>query len=174
MLNGMFSFVLYDSTNDDFYAVRDPTGITTLYQGWGENGTIWFCSEMKGLVDHCHKIISFPPGCFYSSKTGTTTQYYTPTFYKHLEENYPSLDDELVAPSDAFIEQLCIELRVSLEKSVKRHLMSEVPFGVLLSGGLDSSLIASIAMRSFRQDEETDVDDDIRCILFSFSCIFRH
>ncbi|KAL6906911.1 asparagine synthetase 2 [Trichoderma evansii] len=134
-LDGMFSFVLYDKKQDRTIAARDPIGVTTLYQGWSwkEPGAVYFASELKCLSPVCDKIIAFPPGHVYDSKTGETTRYFKPTWWDPA--NVPSTPVDLKA------------LRTSLEKAVRKRLMAEVPYGVLLSGGLDSSLVASIAQR---------------------------
>lgn len=133
----MFSFVLLDTsvTPSRLIAARDPIGITTLYQGWSSShpGAVYFASELKALHDECDKIISFPPGHVWDSKTGKTERYFKPTWWE--EEKIP----------DAKVDYKLV--RETLEKAVKKRLMSEVPYGVLLSGGLDSSLIAAIAAR---------------------------
>lgn len=131
----MFSFVLYDKKQDRTIAARDPIGITTLYQGWSwkEPGAVYFASELKCLHPVCDKIVAFPPGHVYDSKTGETTRYFKPTWWDPT--NVPS------APIDYKA------IRTSLETAVRKRLMAEVPYGVLLSGGLDSSLVASIAQR---------------------------
>lgn len=134
-LDGMFSFVLYDKKLDRTIAARDPIGITTLYQGWSSQqpGTVYFASELKSLHPVCDKIESFPPGHIYDSSTGEWTRYFQPSWWdgEKVPEN----------PRDLKL------LRETLEKSVRKRLMAEVPYGVLLSGGLDSSLVASIAQR---------------------------
>ena len=66
-LSGIFSFILYDGEN--YMAARDPIGVNPLYQGWAKDGSVWFASELKCLISHCERIISFPPGHYYSSKT---------------------------------------------------------------------------------------------------------
>lgn len=134
-LDGMFSFVLYDKKQDRTIAARDPIGITTLYQGWSskEPGTVYFGSELKCLHPVCDRIESFPPGHVYDSKTGERTRYFEPSWWE--ETRVPQTPVDLKA------------LRETLEKSVRKRLMAEVPYGVLLSGGLDSSLVASIAQR---------------------------
>lgn len=131
----MFSFVLYDKKQDRTIAARDPIGITTFYQGWSskEPGTVYFASELKCLHTICDKIEAFPPGHIFDSKTGETTRYFKPSWWDPA--NVPT------APVDLKV------LRHALEKSVRKRLMAEVPYGVLLSGGLDSSLVASIAQR---------------------------
>ncbi|KAH7889296.1 asparagine synthase-domain-containing protein [Phlebopus sp. FC_14] len=140
-LDGMFAFVLLDEsvTPSRIIAARDPIGITTLYQGWSSKkpGATYFASELKALVDECDKIISFPPGHVYDSRDQSTTRYYRPSWLNGDEEN-------ATMPTTSTDYTL---LRESLEAAVRKRLMSEVPYGVLLSGGLDSSLIASIAAR---------------------------
>ncbi|BGP05816.1 asparagine synthetase [Rhodotorula toruloides] len=141
MLDGMFSFVLVDTsvTPSRLIAARDPIGITTLYQGWNSQrpGTVYFASELKALHDECDKVISFPPGHVYDSATQETTRYFQPSWWDG------DVDPKAVPTKPADLD----ELRTKLEKAVKKRLMSEVPYGVLLSGGLDSSLIAAIAAR---------------------------
>jgi asparagine synthase (glutamine-hydrolysing) len=134
-LDGMFSFVLYDKTQDRTIAARDPIGITTFYQGWSSKqpSAVYFASELKSLYPVCDKIESFPPGHIYDSKTGETTRYFEPTWWDNDRVPETPLDLKLI--------------RETLERSVRKRLMAEVPYGVLLSGGLDSSLVASIAQR---------------------------
>ena len=134
-LDGMFSFVLYDKNQDRTIAARDPIGITTFYQGWSskEPDAVYFASELKCLHPVCDKILAFPPGHIYDSKTGKTTRYFQPTWWDELRVPETPLD--------------LTKIREALEKSVRKRLMAEVPYGVLLSGGLDSSLVASIAQR---------------------------
>jgi asparagine synthase (glutamine-hydrolysing) len=135
-LDGMFSWVLHDKKQNRVIAARDPIGITTFYLGRSSSvpGAVYFASELKCLHPVCDDIISFPPGHVYDSKTDKLTRYYDP---KWLVEptKIPT------APVDYKL------LRTTFEKSVRKRLMAEVPYGVLLSGGLDSSLVASIAQR---------------------------
>lgn len=141
-LDGMFSFVLYDKTQDRTIAARDPIGITSFYLSRSSTtpGAVFFASELKALAPVCDNIISFPPGHVYDSKTDKVTRYFEPSWWD--PEKVPS------TPVDYKL------LRKTLEKSVLKRLMAEVPYGVLLSGGLDSSLVASIAQReSLRQRE---------------------
>lgn len=137
----MFSFVLLDEsvTPPQIIAARDHIGITTLYQGWNskEPDAVYFASELKGLIDECDKIISFPPGHIYDSRHKTTRRYYNPSWMDTDQEGYPIPSRPLSLGC----------LRQNLEAAVRKRLMSEAPFGVLLSGGLDSSLIAAIAAR---------------------------
>ncbi|URE32518.1 asparagine synthetase [Musa troglodytarum] len=132
MLDGMFSFVLLDTRDDSFIAARDAIGITPLYIGWGLEGSVWISSEMKGLNDECQRFEVFPPGHMYTSKGGSHERWYNPPWYV---EAIPS------APYDRLV------LREAFEKAVIKRLMTDVPFGVLLSGGLDSSLVAAVISR---------------------------
>jgi asparagine synthase (glutamine-hydrolysing) len=132
----MFSWVLHDKAQDRLIAARDPIGITTFYIGRDSKipGAVYFASELKCLHPVCDQIDSFPPGHIYDSNTDKLTRYFDP---KWLIEptNIPSI------PLDLKV------LRETFERSVRKRLMAEVPYGVLLSGGLDSSLVASIAQR---------------------------
>lgn len=143
LLDGMFSFVLLDEsvTPTRIIAARDPIGITTLYQGWNSKipGAVYFASELKALAHDCDKIISFPPGHVYDSRDNSTKRYYNPSWLNGDEEGPGA-----TIPTNPANLTL---LRETLEAAVRKRLMSEVPYGVLLSGGLDSSLIAAIAAR---------------------------
>lgn len=140
-LDGMFSFVLLDESvaPPRIIAARDPIGITTLYQGWNSKkpDAVYFASELKSIADECDKIISFPPGHVYDSCDNSTTRYYKPSWWGGDEEG----GHTPTRPANLTL------LRETLEAAVRKRLMSEVPYGVLLSGGLDSSLIATIAAR---------------------------
>ncbi|KAG0226554.1 asparagine synthetase [Actinomortierella wolfii] len=138
-LDGMFSWILLDTKKNRILAARDPIGITTLYQGWNSKqpGTIYFASELKALNEECDRIIAFPPGHIFDSETGETTRYFEPTWWDGNRIPTNPVDYTLI--------------RETLEKAVRKRLMAEVPYGVLLSGGLDSSLIASIAARESRK-----------------------
>jgi asparagine synthase (glutamine-hydrolysing) len=132
MLDGMFSFVLLDTRDNSFIVARDAIGITSLYIGWGLDGSIWIASELKGLNDDCEHFEAFPPGHLYSSKEGGMRRWYNAPWFS---EAIPS------TPYDPLV------LRRAFENAVIKRLMTDVPFGVLLSGGLDSSLVASITAR---------------------------
>ncbi|KAK8928388.1 Asparagine synthetase [glutamine-hydrolyzing] 2 [Platanthera zijinensis] len=138
MLDGMFSFVLLDTRDKSFIAARDAIGITPLYMGWGLDGSVWFASEMKALSDDCERFISFPPGHIYSSKKGGLHRWYNPLWYS---ECIPTTTYDPMA------------LRQAFEQAVLKRLMADVPFGVLLSGGLDSSLVASVASRYLNESK---------------------
>lgn len=135
-LDGMFSWVLHDKKLDRVVAARDPIGITTFYIGRSSQtpGSVYFASELKCLHPVCDDIQSFPPGHVYDSQTDHLTRYYTPSWLMD-PSNVPT------TPLDLTL------LRETFERSVRKRLMAEVPYGVLLSGGLDSSLVASIAQR---------------------------
>lgn len=165
LLDGMFSFVLYDARSDTILAARDHVGITTLYQGFRHSdNSVWFASELKSLNEDCDKIIAFPPGEYYLAKmvpakdsqerphkivSGTYTQHYKPEFYTHLETKLANPVPNTLSESE--LNQMYLRIRKGLERAVKKRLMAEVPYGVLLSGGLDSSLIAAIAQRQTRK-----------------------
>lgn len=134
--------MLYDKSQDRIIAARDPVGVTTFYQGWSSDtpDAVYFASELKCLHPVCDKIISFPPGHAYDSKTGQTTRYFQPSWWDPAK--VPSTPVDYAA------------LRQTFERSVRKRLMAEVPYGVLLSGGLDSSLVASIAQRETRRTRD--------------------
>ncbi|CAL5873889.1 uncharacterized protein PFLUO_LOCUS8172 [Penicillium psychrofluorescens] len=134
-LDGMFSWVLYDRKQDRVVAARDPIGITSFYLGRSSStpGAVYFASELKCLHPVCDDIIAFPPGHVYDSKADKLTRYFEPKWWDPTNVPSTPIDYKLI--------------RHSLEKSVRKRLMAEVPYGVLLSGGLDSSLVASIAQR---------------------------
>ncbi|KAF1789895.1 Nucleophile aminohydrolase [Phytophthora cactorum] len=133
LLRGMFSFVLYDHRKDFFLAARDHMGITPMYYGYGADGSVWFASEMKALEEGCVRFEVFPPGHVFTSDTEKCKPWYKPNWYEPGHIGQTPLD--------------LMALREAFEASVKRRMMSDVPWGVLLSGGLDSSLVASIAVR---------------------------
>lgn len=132
-LNGIFAFALYDEENDEFLVGRDHIGIIPLYHGYDEHGNYYVASEMKALVPVCKTISEFPPGHFYSSKQAEPTRYYVRDWME-----YNAVKDNLTSKE---------ELTQALEDAVKRQLMTDVPYGVLLSGGLDSSITSAVAKR---------------------------
>ena len=138
-LDGFFAFVVYDKTRNRIVAARDPIGITTLYYGYNSKTpeTKYFASESKCLTEDCDVIKIFPPGHFYDSDTQEFTRFYQPNWWN--PDFIPTTPVNL------------LDIRDSLVKAVRKRLMSEVPYGVLLSGGLDSSLIASIAAKETRE-----------------------
>ncbi|KAF2166817.1 hypothetical protein M409DRAFT_54598 [Zasmidium cellare ATCC 36951] len=133
-LDGMFSWVLHDKKQDRLIAARDPIGITTFYMGKSSSTPGLYNRRLECLHPVCDQIDAFPPGHVYDSKTDTLTRYFTPKW--------------LVEPDSIPTTPLDLKLlRETFERSVRKRLMAEVPYGVLLSGGLDSSLVASIAQR---------------------------
>jgi asparagine synthase (glutamine-hydrolysing) len=141
LLRGMFSYILHDKAKNLFFVCRDHIGITPLYIGWGADGSTWFASEMKALHDNCVKFQQFPPGHFYCNQghnAGEFVRWYKPSYNADITPIGGPLP---TAPYNPEV------LRNGFEKAVVRRMMSDVPWGVLLSGGLDSSLVASIASR---------------------------
>jgi len=132
-LNGIFAFALYDIEKNVFMIGRDHIGIIPLYQGWDDEGTYYVGSELKALEGYCTKIEEFLPGQYYYSPDGQPTQWYKRDW----------MEFDAVKNNESSIQ----ELHDALEAAVERQLMADVPYGVLLSGGLDSSLISAVAMK---------------------------
>jgi asparagine synthase (glutamine-hydrolysing) len=142
-LNGVFSFALWDRLKKRAVIARDPIGVCPLYWGHDRDGLLWVASEMKALVGLCPDVAQFPPGHFWDTECGELVRYYTRPW-----RDYVATQGIKVAGA---------ELREALERAVHRQLMSDVPYGVLLSGGLDSSLVAACASRfASRRVEEDD------------------
>ena len=145
-LNGIFAFALYDEERDEFLIARDPIGVIPLYIGHDADGTIYVASELKALEGFCDEYEPFLPGHYFYSKEGKMKQWYTRdwTDYEAVKNNPASVTD----------------LHDALEEAVHRQLMSDVPYGVLLSGGLDSSVISAIAKKYAAKRIETDGASD--------------
>ena len=141
-LNGIFAFALYDIKNNEYLIARDHIGIIPLYMGWDEKGTFYIASELKALEGYCNNIKIFPPGHYYFSKEGQLNQWYDRKW-----DHITLIDDE---------KEIAEKLRASLEKAVHQQLMTDVPYGVLLSGGLDSSIIAAIVKEYSNKRIETN------------------
>lgn len=141
-LRGMFAFILYDTEQDAYLIGRDHMGIIPLYMGHDENGTLYVASEMKSLVPVCRSIKEFPPGSYLWSRDGEIRTYYARDWF-----SYDNVKDNVTDKA---------ALRDALEESVKSHLMSDVPYGVLLSGGLDSSIISAITKKYAARRVEDD------------------
>ncbi|MCO5240389.1 MAG: asparagine synthase B [Chitinophagaceae bacterium] len=134
-LNGIFAFVLYDKTDGSYFIARDHIGIIPFYMGWDEWGNFYVASELKALEGVCNNIKEFLPGHYLHSKDGG---YELKRWYRRDWEQYENVKDNV---SDITV------LRKALEDAVHRQLMSDVPYGVLLSGGLDSSIIAAVTKK---------------------------
>ncbi len=132
-LNGIFAFALYDEEADDFLIARDPIGVIPLYIGHDADGTIYCASELKALEGFCESYEPFLPGHYYRGSEGKMTRW-----YKRDWENFDNVKDNAASVA---------ELHDALEAAVKRQLMCDVPYGVLLSGGLDSSIISAVAKK---------------------------
>ena len=155
-LNGIFAFALYDSSNDKYIIARDHMGIIPLYMGWDKQNIFYVSSELKSLEGVCNKIELFPPGHYLDSNDGQLTKWYVP--------KWTSFDR--VKDSETIIKHI----HDSLSAAVKRQLMSDVPYGVLLSGGLDSSITSALAKKfASKRIESNDEQDAWWPQLHSFS-----
>lgn len=141
-LNGIFGFVLYDVEKNEYLVARDHVGIIPLYIGWDKNGTFYVASELKALEGFCNKIELFPPGHFYNSSDKVFVKWYNREWAEYDAVKNNSTD--------------ITTLRKALEDAVHRQLMSDVPYGVLLSGGLDSSITSAIAKKFAEKRIESD------------------
>ncbi|WP_282274697.1 asparagine synthase B [Stenotrophomonas sp. PS02297] len=135
-LNGIFAFALWDKAAGRVIIARDPIGVVPLYWGHDKQGRLCVASEMKSLADTCADVAQFPPGHWYDSATGELSKY-----YERPWRDYDAVQGVEVSSQ---------ELREAFEAAVHRQLMTDVPYGVLLSGGLDSSLVAAVAARYAR------------------------
>ena len=155
-LNGIFAFSLYDAEKDEYFVARDHMGVIPLYMGWDEHGTFYVASELKALEGTCTKIELFPPGHYLHSSDGELKRWYSRDWmeYDAVKENETSIE----------------KLREALEAAVHRQLMSDVPYGVLLSGGLDSSITSAVAKKyAEKRIESGDTDGAWWPRLHSFS-----
>ncbi len=145
-MNGIFGFAIYDAEKDEYFVARDHMGIIPLYIGWDQNGTFYVASELKALEGVCSKIELFPPGHYMSSKDGKFVQWYKRdwTEFDAVKDNETSI----------------AKIKEALEAAVQRQLMSDVPYGVLLSGGLDSSVTSAIAKKYAQKRVESDGKKD--------------
>ncbi len=145
-ISGIFAFALYDEERDEYLIARDPIGVIPLYIGRNADGTVCVASELKALEGFCDEYEPFLPGHYYWSREGKMQRWYRRDWeqYEAVEANGADAD----------------ELRVALQEAVKRQLMSDVPYGVLLSGGLDSSVISAIAKKFSAKRIETDSKHD--------------
>lgn len=141
-LNGIFAFALYDEELDEYLIARDPIGVIPLYIGYDEDGKVYVASELKALEGQCDRYEPFLPGHYYWSREGKMKRYYTRDWFE-----YDNVKDNPASVKSIYD---------GLNAAVQRQLMSDVPYGVLLSGGLDSSVISAIAQRysAMRVEEE--------------------
>lgn len=144
-LNGIFAFALYDAERDEYLIARDPIGVIPLYIGYDDDGTLYVASELKALEGNCRRYGPFPPGHVLSSRDGKIRRYYERDWFSYEAVKDNRADEE--------------ELRRALESAVCRQMMSDVPYGVLLSGGLDSSIISAVAARHAGRRIEDDGRD---------------
>lgn len=140
-LSGIFAFALYDEEKDDFLIARDPIGVIPLYIGYDADGTVYVASELKALEGQCERYEPFLPGHYYLGSEGTMVRWYHREWFEY----------EAVKDNESSVELV----RDALEAAVKRQLMCDVPYGVLLSGGLDSSVISAIAQKYSSRRVET-------------------
>jgi asparagine synthase (glutamine-hydrolysing) len=156
-LQGMFAFCLYNETNNSYLIARDHIGIIPLYTGYDEDGNFYVASEMKALMPICKTVSEFPPGHILDSRVGKLQKY-----YKRNWQQYSAIKDNTTSKT---------KIREALEESVKSHLMTDVPYGVLLSGGLDSSLISAITQKfAARRIEDNDLAEAWWPKVHSFAC----
>lgn len=142
-LSGIFAFALYDAERDEFLIARDPIGVIPLYIGYDDDGKVYVASELKALEGQCDRYEPFLPGHYYWSREPGMKRYYKRDWF-----SYDAVKDNSASVAD---------IHDALEAAVKRQLMSDVPYGVLLSGGLDSSVISAIAEKfSERRIEDDD------------------
>ena len=155
-LNGIFAFALYDSSKDIYFIARDHMGIIPLYMGWDDDDIFYVSSELKSLEGVCSKIELFPPGHYLLSDSSELIKWYNPNWVSH--DSVKNSDTSIKAIHD------------SLSAAVKRQLMSDVPYGVLLSGGLDSSITSALAKKfASKRVESNDKLDAWYPQLHSFS-----
>ena len=141
-LNGIFAFAIYDTEKEEYFIARDHIGIIPLYMGWDGDGTFYVASELKALEGVCNKIELFPPGHYMHSSDTTPVKWYKTDWsdYETVQNNTISIE----------------ELHDALSAAVHRQLMSDVPYGVLLSGGLDSSITSALAKKFAAKRIESD------------------
>ena len=140
-LDGIFAFALYDAGRDEYLIARDPVGVIPLYYGYDKEGRLYVASELKALEGQCAHYRPFPPGHLLSSHDKEPRRYYQRDWF-----SYDNVKDN---PADVGT------LREALEEAVRRQMMSDVPYGVLLSGGLDSSIISAVTQRYAQNRIET-------------------
>ena len=148
-LSGIFAFVLYDEERNEFLIARDPIGVIPLYIGYDSEGTVYVASELKALEGQCERYEPFLPGHYYWSADPGMKRYYRRDWMQF----------DAVKDNPASVEAI----HDALEDAVRRQLMSDVPYGVLLSGGLDSSVVSAIAEKYIELSYITSPDSTTRC-----------
>ena len=143
-MNGIFAFVLYDPRKATWLIARDPIGVNPLYVGWDRQENLYVASELKALVGHCERVQEFPPGCYYLGHEAEKG------FQRYYE---PRWAEEGFAGRRPTTPRSC----AALEAAVHRQLMCDVPYGMLVSGGVDSSLVAAVAARY--RDKRVEEED---------------
>ncbi|MBQ2529290.1 MAG: asparagine synthase B [Treponema sp.] len=153
-LSGIFAFALYDSEKDVYLIARDEIGVIPLYQGWDKAGRYYVASELKALECECQSIEEFPNGCYFYSPDGKTEKWYHRDWEKFeaVAEKPKATDKD----GNVINAEIINRVRNGLESAVKKQLMSDVPYGVLLSGGLDSSIIAAVTQKYSQKRVESD------------------
>lgn len=159
-LSGIFAFALYDEEKDEFLIARDPIGVIPLYIGYDNEGRVYCASELKALEGYCDRYEPFLPGHYYWSREGKMKPWYRRdwTSYDNVKDNY-TLAATNATHVDKGVDAYKVQvdaLRDALDNAVRRQLMSDVPYGVLLSGGLDSSVISAVAKKYAARRIETD------------------
>jgi len=139
-LDGIFGFCIYDPKTKEYFIVRDHIGIIPLYIGWSQDNVVYIASEMKSIEPYCEKLQEFPPGHYYNGKKNKFIKWYKPNWMSKIPDTSVSIK----------------KLRKALESSVKKQLMCDVPYGVLISGGLDSSIISAIAAKYSKNRIESE------------------
>lgn len=159
-LSGIFAFALYDSEKDVYLISRDEIGVIPLYQGWDKSGRYYVASELKALEGECQTIEEFPNGSYlYSGDSSENTPSKPVRWYKRDWENFDNVKNNPKATDekgDIINPSIIEKVRNGLESAVKAQLMSDVPYGVLLSGGLDSSIIAAITQKFSKKRIESN------------------
>lgn len=157
-LSGIFAFALYDSEKDIYLIARDEIGVIPLYQGWDKAGRYYVASELKSLEGECQTIEEFPNGHYLYSKDAKATKWYSRDWESFdFVKNSPKATDE---KGDVINPSVIEKVKFGLENAVKSQLMSDVPYGVLLSGGLDSSIIAAITQKYSKKRIESDSKEE--------------
>ncbi len=159
-LNGIFAFALYDEERNDFFIARDPIGVIPLFIGRDADGTLYVASEMKALEGYCDEYEPFLPGHYYWGHEGVMKKWYTRDWMDYDTLRKEKGEEKTGVALEEEEHKAAEEVHEALESAVKRQLMSDVPYGVLLSGGLDSSVISAVAKKFSAKRIETGGHQD--------------